>query len=369
MLACVIDVVSSRSADAFAHPEVPSSWSRVVERISDLYSNALASSTQRQYASHATYWARFCSLFGLTDCIFAPREEVICAFVAWLSFTNTASSIRSTMSGLRSFLSDHEINTPWSEWHNYRRVMKGLKRLAGGQPNRKRPISPTDLLRFHARMTHTPFSAALWACMLTTWWGMLRKSNTTVGYKNPLDAGSVIRSSDVEVVEHLWALRISIRKSKTNQFKERVHVIMLQGSHGHPLDPVAAWQRHLSVNAPTAAEAAFTFQEDGARLSISHEMLVKATKLLFAANGGKASEVSGHSYRRGGATFAFMAGVPDILIQHQGDWQSMAYRMYVDMNPEGMRRATQQMFDALRSNAHQTVEFPLADDPLGHTRA
>jgi hypothetical protein len=204
--------------------------------------------------------------------------------------------------------------------------------------------------------------------MLVTWWGMLRKSNTTTGYKNPLDAGSVIQAADITVLDREWALRVSIRKSKTNQFKERVHVIMLQGCHGHALDPVAAWKQHIFVNAPTATEAAFTFVEDGARHSISHDILVRATKLLFAASGGRASEVSGHSYRRGGATFAFLAGVPDILIQHQGDWQSMAYRMYIDITPECMRQATQKMFAVLRSAPAGPAEFALADDPLGHVR-
>ena len=197
---------------------------------------------------------------------------------------------------------------------------------------------------------------------------MLRKSNTTTGYKNPLDAGSVIQAADITFLDREWALRVSIRKSKTNQFKERVHVIMLQGARGHVLDPVVAWNEHVSVNMPTATEAAFTYTEDGIRHSMSHDVLVRATKLLFAAGGGRASEVSGHSYRRGGATFAFLAGVPDILIQHQGDWQSMAYRMYIDITPECMRQATQKMFAVLQSAPSGPASFALSEDPLGHVR-
>ena len=167
--ASVCDCVNLALADIFPHPAVPPTWTRIVDRMSQLYTSALAASTQRQYASHAAYWARFCVLFGFTAHIYDPKEETVCAFVAWLSFTNTASSIRSTMSGLKSFLVAHGVTTPWSDWHHYHRVMKGLKRCAGGQPNRKRPISPADLLRFRARMADTPFSAALWACMLVTW--------------------------------------------------------------------------------------------------------------------------------------------------------------------------------------------------------
>jgi hypothetical protein len=37
---------------------------------------------------------------------------------------------------------------------------------------------------------------------------------------------------------------------------------------------------------------------------------------------------TGHSFRRGGATFAFRCGVPTTLIKLHGDWRSDAYLLY-----------------------------------------
>ena len=37
---------------------------------------------------------------------------------------------------------------------------------------------------------------------------------------------------------------------------------------------------------------------------------------------------TGHSFRRGGATFAFRCGVPASLIKLQGDWHSDTYLLY-----------------------------------------
>ena len=42
------------------------------------------------------------------------------------------------------------------------------------------------------------------------------------------------------------------------------------------------------------------------------------------------SKYSGHSFRRGGASFALECGVPVDLIQSQGDWRSNAYQSYID---------------------------------------
>ncbi len=110
---------------------MPATWKLVLDRTSELYTNALVESTKRQYAAHATYWARLCVLFGFRDRIFDPSEETICVFVGWLSLSNVASSVQTLMSGVKSFVIEHDVTTPWSDWHKYRRVMKGLKRRAG----------------------------------------------------------------------------------------------------------------------------------------------------------------------------------------------------------------------------------------------
>lgn len=331
---------------------------------------ALAESTKVKYSQHAQYWVRFCSIFGLSEYILAPTEAVACAFVGWLSFTNGFSSVRVTLSGLRNFWRERGVQISTESWFALHRVVKGLKRDNGAAPTRKRPISPADLRGFHARMTDSSFSTAIWACMLITWWGMLRKSNTTTGYRNHMDASAVILAADVRVLHSEWALELRIRKSKTNQYRDRVHVIILQGCRQHPLDPVQAWLAHALTNHPMAVEPAFSFTEIDVRQSITHDLLVKATKLLFVASGGDAREVSGHSYRRGGATFAFMSGVPDILIQRQGDWASLAYRMYVDMSTESLRQTTSKMFANLLSHAEgSNGAYPPAVAPLGHVIA
>ena len=48
-------------------------------------------------------------------------------------------------------------------------------------------------------------------------------------------------------------------------------------------------------------------------------------KHLIKKIGLKPDNLSSHSFRRGGASYAFKAGVPADLIQLHGDWRSDAY--------------------------------------------
>ena len=54
---------------------------------------------------------------------------------------------------------------------------------------------------------------------------------------------------------------------------------------------------------------------------------------------------SGHSFRRGGATFALHCGVPSDYIKLQGDWKSNAYERYLDSSLRYKLETIKQMCD------------------------
>ena len=54
--------------------------------------------------------------------------------------------------------------------------------------------------------------------------------------------------------------------------------------------------------------------------------------LALTAGDPDPAAYSGHSFRRGGASWAFQAGVPGEMIQVLGDWASDAYKRYLEFN-------------------------------------
>ena len=61
-------------------------------------------------------------------------------------------------------------------------------------------------------------------------------------------------------------------------------------------------------------------------------------KETFAKIKLPASQYSGYSFRRGGASFTLLRGVPAEIIKEQGDWKSMCYLDYVQ-SKDGTSRA------------------------------
>jgi hypothetical protein len=51
------------------------------------------------------------------------------------------------------------------------------------------------------------------------------------------------------------------------------------------------------------------------------------------ATGHPASEISGHSFRRGGASLAYEVGMSATDIKQRGDWRSNAFERYVCVKP------------------------------------
>ena len=58
------------------------------------------------------------------------------------------------------------------------------------------------------------------------------------------------------------------------------------------------------------------------------------------ALGYPADKYSGHSFRRGGASFALQCGLPTDLIKLQGDWSSNAYERYLEPSFELRKQVT-----------------------------
>ena len=75
---------------------------------------------------------------------------------------------------------------------------------------------------------------------------------------------------------------------------------------------------------------AFLYMEGGNVVPLTHFSFLTKLKDSLKKIGIDPTQYSGHSFRRGGASFAFQCEVPGELIQAQGDWKSDTYKRYLD---------------------------------------
>ena len=114
-------------------------------------------------------------------------------------------------------------------------------------------------------------------------------------------------------------------RTKTLLFKNRVLSILIPAIPNSVLCPVSALRCHMSSNPAAPRTLCFPCLTTRAIDPSASAFLKCCIEFL---NLDKNSS-SMHSFRRGGATFAFRAGVPAEFIESQGDWASDAYLIYL----------------------------------------
>ena len=123
---------------------------------------------------------------------------------------------------------------------------------------------------------------------------------------------------------------VRLKWSKTNQCHDRRVSIPLLRKQGSPLCPLAAFSQMIKLAPAAPDRPAFLFVSNRSLVSFTHASFVSKLKATLSSIGFPAEQFSGHSFRRGGATWAFKKGVPGELIMSHGDWRSGAYLEYLD---------------------------------------
>ena len=199
-------------------------------------------------------------------------------------------------------------------------------------PLRARPVTPSILQVFHTHMDHTDsLQCSVWACSLFSFYMMARlgsilpTSGSTPAYK--------FLTRD-RVNSAVQGLLVTFLHTKTIQFgKRRLHVPLLKANS--ILCPVAAYLQYLSLVPSTGWGPAFVFVDARTHklLRLTKKKFITTFRSVLSVGGVEhASSFTGHSFRRGGASWAFQCGVPGELIQICGDWASDSYKRYLEFS-------------------------------------
>ena len=117
--------------------------------------------------------------------------------------------------------------------------------------------------------------------------------------------------------------------SKTNQFGNKEMITPMVANPVKALCPVYHMRElferfQLPVNCP-----AFSYVEKGKVNCVTYDGFTKTLKRLLDAAGIDSSSYSGHSFRRGGASFLYSLNADPLLIQATGDWRTDLFARYV----------------------------------------
>ena len=284
------------------------------------FSEAWALGTNKNYVCQGRLYVAFCLAYGYR--LTPPSVRVLCAFVQFLSREFKApGAIKNYLTGPKWLYVLLGFSTRAFEHERLKLLLRAITRSLQHLPRQALPLTDNILLRIGKLLDlSVPNDAVFWALLVLAFNLMARKSNLTPVSRVSFDPSQqlvrrdVVRGSDFIVV--------SIRWSKTNQFRNRILTVPILSIPGSLLCPVAAYDRVIELSPGRDWDPLFVWQQRGEWVPITYREYLCKLRSLLQAVGLQANAYSTHSLRRGGATAAGAAGLPRSLIANVGDWRS-----------------------------------------------
>ena len=264
---------------------------------------------------------RFCDQFVLVPLPASP--QTISSYASFLSCrTSSFAYILNHLNAICLLLLSSSFDVALTK--------KGLKRLLGTVSRQKHPITPAMLLSFRQHLDLTsPHQAGIWTLFTVAFFSFLRKSNLVATLSTTFNPTQQLTREDMKFTDS--GIILHIRWSKTRQHKEGLHIIPLPSIPHSPLCTVLGIRHYFAlVPAPPTAPFFCSPTNDGSSLApITAHQFSATIKRLVSGLGLDPSNYSPQSFHRGGATYAYQAGVLEHLLQLHGGWRSEAYQAYL----------------------------------------
>ena len=292
---------------------------------------------------------QFRSYFGF--CVYFQRTplpahiDTMCCYAQFLSRVMKPPSIRNYLSGVKMLHIFLGYEYTISDDFHMHLTIRGIERIIQHVPQRAKPITPAILQAIHSlSFSFSSLERSVFACGLFLFFTMAR-------------AGSILPTSH-HTPTHQFLTRdrvnysregilVTLLHTKTIQTgKRRLHIPL--PSTGSVLCPVKAYSASIATVPRRHFTPAFVyFADDKVQWLTTSTFTDTFRRLLARASIDDATAYTGHSFRRGGASWAFQSGVPGELIQICGDWASDAYKTYLEFNTQNKLDLAALMFKDL----------------------
>ncbi len=276
-------------------------------------------------------YLRFSLYYGLSP--LPASQSTILRYTAFLARSLNPTSISNYLNVVRLLHVDAGFDSPLSDW-SLTMLKRGIMRMKGKPVSQKLPITPQILLMIRNQISlSTPFNVAFWAACVTAFFTFLRKSTLL-----PASVKCVLPEKQLCISDVVWGsdnVLLTIRHSKTIQFGQRILQIPLCKMDLSPLCPVRALHDLHALQSDISLDRhLFSFWDKNQVNCVTHDTFVTALRHTLAACGFRPQDFSGHSFRRGGCSFALSLGMPQVLIKLHGDWKSNAFERYISIEKD-----------------------------------
>ena len=277
----------------------------------------------------------------------------MCIFLELMSNSSGYGHVKNRLGGIKYLHHALGYNFP-SDSVRIEDTLQGLKRKLKGTPNQVLPITPVILRRMYKLIDiRKPQDLALWSGFLVAFFTLFRKANVCPKDLN-FDPETVLTRGDIVIDEENERVLIFVNFSKTNQYQKNCHVIPIPKNS----DPALDLYSHLSTlfsrveaddDAPALSFTRSSF--------ITHKKFTERLKSLLAKSGLDPNLFSGHSFRRGGASYLYSVGGTTLMVQVLGSWSSQIFTRYLYLSVEDRLAAQNLIMNSINKTVGET-ELP-----------
>ena len=291
-------------------------------------SHYYAKASARNVLSHIRQWLCFAIFFGLSS--LPARTEDIIPFLELMALSSGYDHIKAVLGSI-SFLHKNLGLSFQSDSFQIKITLQALKRRLARAPNQALPITPEHLLKMYEYIDiSNPQDLALWCAFLVGFFGLLRKKSICPEDPSDVDPVKILTVRKVSVDRGKGVALLYVNFSKTIQFGQRDLIIPLVSNNCRALDPVYHLDLLLSKTQASPDSPSFSYRTKSGSVSfITHKLFTSRLKTLLSKAGFSPEKFSGHSLRRGAATFLYNCGSSQLEIQACGDWQSQIFTRYL----------------------------------------
>ena len=321
---------------------------------------ALAPSSHSTYESRQRAYLFWCGQQGASP--LSPSADAVGRFLGWLHRRELSFSvIRGHLSAVRSLHVDAGLPDPTHD-PRLRRALHGAQRTrpAAARP-RKLPLTPDLLLLLRPLLDLSVHdNLMVWAALVLGVLGHARIGEITATSGSQMGRAPLWRHVSFNLTAHPRSVALYLPSSKTDQLGHGANILVgaadVCGAATAPTGDLCAatimwsllhacgrwWaaRGHASIP-PDAPVFHWLSGEPLTRSALTHSLRAHVAQL-----GLDPAAFSGISLRKGGATAAHAAGLPDATIRAIGRWRSDAHLRYQHVRCEEVARAASAMVAA-----------------------
>ena len=219
-------------------------------------------------------------------------------------------------------------------------TLRGIRRVLSCPVRQARPVSVMELRRIFSTINLLDSQdVAFWLAILLCFRGLLRKSNVC-------EVGLAVLVRDLEF--HWWGVLLSVRRSKTICFGERV----LQVPFNILPDSIFCVHRFCKllfklVSYPDVDSQLISYMSGARCVRASYSWF--SNRLTVTCARLNLVRLTSHSLRRGCATSLADAGFSVLDIRNLGDWASLSVLHYISKTLDSKRVLDMKLCDNLFS--------------------